>query len=121
MLQSRCREMNAVLVIFGFPKTHSFCWTIVVEKRKHCSEFLDVLQMKQHVLIIEEARFELNVSFRAIFLQNHNVATNICSHSCLQHTSVLWARTVRIDYEELMQIQSKASKAEHPGLKGVLF
>lgn len=82
MLQSRCREMNAVLVIFGFPKTHSFCWTIVVEKRKHCSELLDVLQMKQHVLLVEEARFELNVSFRTIFLQNHNLATNICSPSC---------------------------------------
>lgn len=89
MLQSRCREMNAVLVIFGFPKAHSFCWTIVVEKCKHCSELLDVLQMKQHVLIIEEARIELSVSFRTIFLQNLNVATNICSHSSLQHSPVL--------------------------------
>lgn len=81
--------MNAVLVIFGFPKAHSFCWTIVVEKRKHCSELLDVLQMKQHVLIIEEARIELSVSFRTIFIQNLNVATNICSHSSLQHSPVL--------------------------------
>lgn len=72
--------MNAVLAIFGFPKTHSFCFTIVVEKRKHCSGLLDVLQMKQHVLIIEEARFELHVCFRSVFLHNHSIATN--ARSC---------------------------------------
>lgn len=92
--------MNAVLVIFGFPKTHSFCCTIVVEKHKHCSELLDVLQMKQHVLIIEEARFKLHVCFRAVFLQNCSVPTNICSYPCLlQHPPELRAVVVNIDYK----------------------
>lgn len=92
--------MNAVLVIFGFPKTHSFCCTIVVEKHKHCSELLDVLQMKQHVLIIEEARFKLHVCFRTVFLQNCGVPTNICSYPCLlQHSPVLQAIVVNIDYK----------------------
>lgn len=87
--------MNAVLVIFGFPKTHRFCCTIVVEKRKHCSELLDVFQMKQHVLIIEEARFKLHVCFRTAFLQNRSVATNTCSYPCpLQRSPMLWAVAV---------------------------
>lgn len=71
--------MNAALVIFGFPKAQSFCFAIVVEKRKHCSELLDVLQMKQHVLIREEARYKLHACLRTVFFQNQNITTRTCS------------------------------------------
>lgn len=105
--------MNAVLVIFGFPKTHSFCCTIVVEKHKHCSELLDVLQMKQHVLIIEEARFKLHVFFRTVFLQNRSVATNSCSYPCLlQHSPMFWAFAVESILTTRRQCRFKVGPAK---------
>lgn len=61
MLQSRCREKNAVVVIFGFPKTHNFSDVIVVENHSHVLH--DVLQRNHHVLVMVGLKSELQVCF----------------------------------------------------------
>lgn len=47
MPQNRCRKINAVLVIFGFPKAHTFTVSLWWEKPRHCFGLHAILQLNQ--------------------------------------------------------------------------